>query len=113
MAKKKSSPKTKFKAAGTKARTVTAYDSTGQSYKLVVTPKPLKKLRAAARPSSFVNFGGKEKQAPLPTSCHYSRNAAKESASKLRDRNVKARVVTSGKYFCVYTVGKCKKGSSI
>jgi hypothetical protein len=106
MAKK--AKKTKTSAAG--RRTMTVTDKEGVTY-TVTNIRP--KARTTARTSSFVNFGGKEKQAPLPTSCHYSRNAAKESASKLRDRNVKARVVTSGKYFCVYTVGKCKKGSSI
>ena len=113
MAKKKKVTVPKFQAYGAKARTVTTYDNEGNAYKVVVSPKPMKQTRTVSRTSKFVNFGGKEKQAPLPTSCHYSRNSAKESAKKLRDKNVKARVVTSGKYFCVYTVGKCKKGSSI
>jgi len=109
MAKKKAKKST-LSAAGRK--TMTVKDSAGNTY-TVTNIQP--KARVSARSSKFVNFGAKEKEksAPLPTSCHYSRNAAKDVASQMRKRNVKARVVTSGKYFCVYTVGKCKKGTSI
>jgi hypothetical protein len=53
----------------------------------------------------------RERLAPLPESCHYTKTGAQRSAESLRKRGVKARVVTSGKYLCVYTVGKCKKGA--
>lgn len=107
MAKKKVKKST-LSAAGRQKMIVT--DSAGVQY-TVTNIQP--KARVSARTSKFVNFGAKEKAAPLPTSCHYSRNAAKNAAETLRARKVKARVVTSGKYFCVYTVGKCKKGTSI
>ena len=108
MATKKKAKKTTLKAAG--GSRVTMTDKFGNTY-TVSNVRP--KARTVSTTSKFVNFGGKEKTAPLPLSCHYSRSAAKDSASKLRTKNVKARVVTSGKYFCVYTVGKCKKGTSI
>lgn len=107
MAKKKAKKSTLSAAGG---RRMTVKDSAGVTY-TVTNIQP--KARNVARTSKFVNFGGKEEKAPLPTSCHYSKNAAKNAAETLRARKVKARVVTSGKYFCVYTVGKCKKGTSI
>jgi hypothetical protein len=53
----------------------------------------------------------REKLAPMPESCHYTKTGAQKSADALRKRGVKARVVTSGKYLCVYTIGKCRKGA--
>jgi hypothetical protein len=53
------------------------------------------------------------KQAPLPESCHYSKSAAGKAADVLREKKIKSRVVSSGKFFCVYTVGKCRKGTLV
>lgn len=53
------------------------------------------------------------KLAPLPESCHYSRSAAKKAADALREKKIKSRVVTSGQFFCVYSVGKCRKGTLV
>lgn len=53
------------------------------------------------------------RQAPLPESCHYTKTAAKNAAEKMRDKKIKARVVTSGSYYCVYTVNKCRGGKKV
>lgn len=55
-----------------------------------------------------VTTGSTKRKLALPESCHLSKDAAKNSAEKLRLKGIKARVVSSGKYQCVYTVGKCK-----
>lgn len=109
MAKKKVTKPKKlvWSAAGTKAKKI-VYDSEGTAYTVTNIKPKVGFKRSEVRPPSV-----KKSEAPLPTSCHYSRNAAKVAAEKLRVKKVKARVVTSGKYFCVYTVGKCKKGTSI
>lgn len=54
-----------------------------------------------------------EKAAPLPESCHFTRAAAKKAADVLRVKKIKSRVVTSGQFFCVYSVGKCRKGELV
>jgi len=54
-----------------------------------------------------------EKKAPLPESCHFSKSAAQKAADVLREKKIKSRVVTSGQFFCVYSVGKCRKGELV
>jgi hypothetical protein len=51
-----------------------------------------------------------EKAAPLPESCHYSKSAANKAADVLRVKKIKSRVVTSGKFFCVYSVRRAWAG---
>jgi len=72
--------------------------------------KPKASLRRRVATDTY-GREAREKLAPLPESCHYTKTGAQRSAESLRKRGVKARVVTSGKYLCVYTVGKCKKGA--
>ena len=55
-----------------------------------------------------VTSGATKRKLALPESCHTSKTAAKTAATKLRARGIKARVVSSGKFQCVYTVGKCE-----
>lgn len=70
------------------------------------------KTKAALRRGG--NFAAApEKAAPLPESCHYSRTAATKAADALRVKKIKSRVVTSGQFFCVYSVGKCRKGTLV
>ncbi|NDD83718.1 hypothetical protein EBZ38_05460 [bacterium] len=54
-----------------------------------------------------------EKKAPLPESCHFTKTAAQKAADVLREKKIKSRVVTSGQFFCVYSVGKCRKGTLV
>jgi len=72
--------------------------------------KPKASLRRTVTSNTAVREV-REKLAPLPESCHYTKTGAQRSAEKLRKNGVKARVVSSGRYQCVYTVGKCKKGA--
>lgn len=55
----------------------------------------------------------KTKNAPLPESCHYTKGAAVKAADVLRVKKIKSRVVTSGQFYCVYSVGKCRKGTLV
>jgi hypothetical protein len=71
------------------------------------------KTKAALRRSGTVLPAKAEKAAPLPESCHYSKSAAVKAADVLREKKIKSRVVTSGQFFCVYSVGKCRKGTLV
>ena len=42
------------------------------------------------------------------SSCHTSKGAAKSRAESVRNTGTRARVIKSGKAFCVYTGGKSK-----
>lgn len=87
----------KYKAGTFKVKT-TAYG----------TVKTKAALRRNTAPKATV-----EKRAPLPESCHFSRTAATKAADILRVKKIKSRVVTSGKFFCVYSVAKCRKGTLV
>ena len=76
----------------------------------VIKPKASLRRRTGATLDPY-GREAREKLAPLPESCHYTKSGAKRSADKLRANGVKARVVSSGRYQCVYTVGKCSKGA--
>ena len=84
-------------STGTKMKSTARKTKSGTAYK--------KKPTAAERRSGT---GATEKRAPLPVSCHYTKTAAQREAKGLREGGVKARVVSSGKNFCVYTVERCK-----
>jgi hypothetical protein len=70
--------------------------------------KPKAKLRRSGTVIPKV-----EKRAPLPESCHFTEGAAKNAAKSLRLKKIKSRVVTSGQFFCVYSIGKCRKGTLV
>lgn len=72
------------------------------------TMRPKASLRRAG-----TTLPKKTTTAPLPESCHYTKTAANKAADVLRDKKIKSRVVTSGKFFCVYSVGKCRKGTLV
>lgn len=71
------------------------------------------KTKAALRRAGTVLPAKTEKAAPLPESCHFTKSAAKKAADVLREKKIKSRVVTSGQFFCVYSVGKCRKGTLV
>lgn len=71
------------------------------------------KTKAALRRAGTVLPAKAEKNAPLPESCHYSKSAAVKAAGELRTKKIKSRVVTSGQFYCVYSVGKCRKGTLV
>jgi len=93
-----------------KTTTSTWSSGSGKTTYKGVKVKPKASLRRRVT-SDGVMKEVRERLAPLPESCHYTKTGAQRSAESLRKRGVKARVVTSGKYLCVYTVGKCKKGA--
>jgi hypothetical protein len=73
----------------------------------------VKTKAALRRAGNFSSAAPTEKAAPLPESCHYSKSAANKAADLLRVKKIKSRVVTSGQFFCVYSVGKCRKGTLV
>jgi hypothetical protein len=81
------------------------------TFKVKTTAYGTVKTKAALRRGTTAK--AVEKAAPLPESCHYSRTAATKAADVLRDKKIKSRVVTSGQFFCVYSVGKCRKGTLV
>ena len=100
----------------TRKKTTTRKKSTGYSAGSGKTTYGGMKVKPKASLRRRVTSDGavkevRERLAPLPESCHYTKTGAQRSALTLRKRDVKARVVTSGKFFCVYTVGKCSKGA--
>ena len=72
------------------------------------TMRPKDSLRRAG-----TNLPKKRTTAPLPESCHYTKGAAEKAADVLRVKKIKSRVVTSGQFYCVYSVGKCRKGTLV
>jgi hypothetical protein len=96
----------------TKKRTKSLYSAgTGKTTYGGMTVKPKAKLR---RSGTVLPKSPKvEKKAPLPESCHFSKSAAQKAADALREKKIKSRVVTSGQYYCVYSVGKCRKGTLV
>ena len=106
MATKKTSTRRKT----TTKKTVTYKAGTGKIKTKAGVMKPKASSRRVVSKSTAVRET-REKLAPLPESCHYTKSGAKRSADKLRANGVKARVVSSGRYQCVYTVGKCSKGA--
>ncbi len=76
----------------------------------VKTSAGVMKPKASARRAGTKLSTGR---APLPESCHYTKTAANKAADVLRDKKIKSRVVTSGQFYCVYSVGKCRKGTLV
>lgn len=104
MATKKTSTRRKTTTKGTYSK------GTGKVKTKAGVMKPKASLRRTVTTNTALRET-RERLAPLPESCHYTKAGAQRSAEKLRKNGVKARVVSSGRYKCVYTVGKCSKGA--
>lgn len=77
----------------------------GKKRKTRKTGAKKRKARVGASPKSRIKISGVNYS---KSSCHRTKTDAKKRADSVRSNGTRARVLQSGKGFCVYTGGKSK-----
>ena len=77
----------------------------GKKRKTRKTGAKKRKARVGASPKSRIKIGALNF---TKSSCHGNKTDAKKRADNMRGRGTRARVIKSGKAYCVYTGGRSK-----